>query len=217
MKKINKYLAVVPIVGTAILIGFASCTKHDQVLDLTTETSVTPVLNTDTLNSSFGTATLKPIGGTAWDGTIEAAWNSAPKLTVHAVVPDLGNGTFDGFIGNATDITMRSMYDASNIYFLVEFNTSQKNVKSLQWYFDPAQTDMTKKWAQESEVPTLNADGETYRPPFHQDGFSMMFNIANSCQNFNAQSCYAACHKNSSYEGTAAIGCLLYTSPSPRE
>lgn len=207
MKKLNKYLVAAPLMAVAILVGLSRCTKHDQVLDLTTPT---PVLNTSTLLSMRGTATLQPIGGPAWDGTIEAAWNNATKLTVHAAVPDLGNGTFTGYIGNATDITMRSLYDASNIYYLVEFDTPQKNVKSAQWYFNPTQTDMTKKWAQEAGAPTLNPDGSTFRPPFAQDQFVMMFNI--SCQTFNSLSCYAACHVNSSYGGPVIPeGGVMYT------
>ncbi len=207
MRNINKYLVAAPIIATAIAMGLASCTKHDQVLDLQTPVEVTPVLNTDTLNATQGTATLQPIGGAAWDGTVEGVWSSAPKLTVHAVVPDLGNGVFEGFIGNSTDITMRSLYDASNIYFLMEFNCSQKNVKSKQWYFNPT----TKRWAQESGGPVLNPDGESFRPPFIHDQFVMMFNIANSNPGFNTLSCYAACHKYSSYGGTPISGAEMYT------
>jgi len=216
MKNKNKYLAALPIMAAAIVMGLSSCTKHDQVLDLTTETPIVPVLNTDTLNVAKGTATLQPIGdpATPWDGTIEAVWNSAPKLTVHAVVPDLGNNTFTGYVGNSTDITLRSMYDASNIYFLVEFNTPQRNANSSQFYFNPNTTDMTKRWAQEKtadDLTNLSPDGSK-RPPFAQDQFVMMWNIANSCQNFNALSCYAACHVASNYGGsTTTDGGAMYT------
>src|ERR1035437_7974036 len=106
------------------------------------------------------------------------------------------------------------MYDANNIYFLMEFNTPQHNAMSAQWYFNSAQTDMTKRWAQEataSSLTNLSPDG-SYRPPFAQDQFVMMWNIANSCQTFNALSCYAACHKMSSYGGTTTPdGGVMYT------
>ncbi len=199
---------LIPVTGAVMVMGLSDCTKHDQVLDLTTSTTPTPVLDLDTLYSGHGTAALQPIGGAAWDGTIEAVWNTTSKLTVHAVVPDLGNGTFEGFVGHSTDITMRSLYDATNIYFLVEFNTPQKNVRSAQWYYNPT----LKRWAQESGSPVLNSDGVTFRPPFQQDGFTMAFNIANSSQTFNAQSCYSSCHVNSSY-GTTTIpaGGAMYT------
>ncbi len=216
MKKTTKYLAAVPIMGAVILMGLTNCTKHDQVLDLSTATTPTPVLNTDTLNVVRGTATLASQGDNAarWDGTIEAVWNSAPKLTVHATVPDLGNNTFTGFVGNSTDISLRAMYDATNLYMLVEFTTPQHNAMSAQWYFNPLQTDMTKRWAQEataSSLTNLSPDG-SYRPPFAQDQFVILWNIAHSCQTFDALSCYAACHVASTYGGTvAADGGIMYT------
>ena len=216
MKKTNKYLLSVPIIATAIVIGLSGCTKHDQVLDLQTAATITPVLNTDTLYVSPGTATLQPIGdpATPWDGTIEPVWGNASKLTVHAVVPDLGNGTFEGYIGNSTDITLRALYDASNLYMLVEFNTTQRNATNAQWYFNPTTTDMTKRWAQEKtadDITVLSPDG-SIRPPFAQDQFVIMWNIANSCQTFNALSCYAACHLASTYGGSTPVeGGVMYT------
>ena len=167
------------------------CTKNSQVLD---NSSSTPTV----LLSAKGTANLQIIGGAVWDGTIESGWSNATKLIVHAVVPDLGNNTFTGFIGNATDVTIRSMYDATNIYFLVEWNTDQKNVASSPWYYNT----LKRVWAQESGVPVKNSDSTTFRPAFIQDQFVIIFNIANSCPSFSSQSCYATCHANSSFGGT---------------
>jgi hypothetical protein len=211
MNYLDKHLA--PVFMTALLsvAVLTSCTKHNQVLDLTTITPV-PVLDIDTLYAVRGTATLQPIGGAAWDGSLEGVWNNAPMLKMHAVVPNLGNNTFTGFINNSTDITMRAVYDANNIYFLAEFDTPQNNVKSAQWYFNPKQTDMTKKWAQEatsSSLTNLNPDG-SYRPAFAQDQFTIMFNI--SSQSFNSLNCYGSCHVNSSYGGTTTPdGGVMYT------
>src|ERR1035437_3625012 len=121
MKNLSKYFIAVPFVAAAIVVGLSNCTHKDQVLDLAV-TPPTPTLNTDTLHSVSGTATLLIPGGAAWDGTIGGEWANAPILTVHAVVPDLGNQNFVGYVGNSTDIKMRSLHDANNIYFLVEFN-----------------------------------------------------------------------------------------------
>src|ERR1035437_6738255 len=155
------------IIGLVILpaMFLTFCTKKNQLQD--TSSSTTPSI----LNAMKGTATLQPVGGSAWDGTIESVWNNAQKLTVHAAVPDLGNNTFTGFIGNATDVTIRSLYDASNIYFLVEWSCDQKNLASSPWYYNPT----TKLWAQESGAPVKNADSTTFRPPFIQDQFVIMF------------------------------------------
>ena len=180
------------VVFPAVLLTFF--TKKDQVLN--TSSAPAPSI----LYAAKGTATVSPIGGAAWDGTIETVWNSASKLTVHAVVPDLGNNTFTGFVGNATDVTIRSLYDAGNIYFLVEWNADQKNVASSPWYYNPAK----RLWAQESGAPVINSDSTTFRPAFIQDQFVIIFDIANSCPTFSTLSCYATCHANSSFGGATA-------------
>ena len=190
MKKISVIIGLV--VFPAVLLTF--CTKKNQVLD--TSLPATPTI----LNSAKGTASLRATGGAAWDGAIETEWNNATKLTVHAVVPDLGNNTFNGFIGNATDITIRSLHDASNIYFLVEWNADQKNLASSPWYYNPSK----RVWAQEAGAPVLNADSTTFRPAFIQDQFVIIFDIANSCPTFSTLSCYATCHANSSFGGVTA-------------
>ena len=180
----------ITIIGLFIFSGtlLTFCTKKNQVLDTS---SSTPSI----LNSAAGTATIQPIGGSAWDGNIESVWSNATKLMVHAVVPDLGNGTFAGFIGNGTDVTMRSLHDANNIYLLVEWNSDQRNVASSPWYYNQS----SRHWAQEAGAPVKNADSTTFRPAFIQDQFVVIFNIANSCPTFTALSCYATCHANSSY------------------
>jgi hypothetical protein len=101
---------------------------------------------------------------------------------------------------------MRAMYDASNIYFLVEFDAPQKNVNTSQWYYNP----LTKLWAQESGAPALNSNG-SFRPPFIQDQFTMLFNVANSCLKFNTLSCYAACHANTTFSSTGTTGGVMHT------
>jgi hypothetical protein len=202
MKHLQKKYVVIAIL-IATVTSLAHCTKRDQMID--------EISSTDNILFSMKVPTgpaVQPIGGSAWDGNIDAAWNNAKKLTVHVVVPDLGNGTFTGYVGRATDVTLRSMYDANNIYYLVEFDASQKGLKSALWYFNPT----TKLWAQESTgVPDLNPDG-TYRPIAAQDQFVIMFNIANSTHAFITQSCYVACHVNSSYGGaTTPPGGVMYT------
>ena len=186
----NKTAIVISLIALPIVL-LTFCTKKNQVLDVS---STTPAI----LTSSRGTATLISIGGPAWNGVIESVWNNTPKLTVHAVVPDLGNNTFSGFIGNATDITLRSLHDATNVYFLAEWNCDQKNLASSPWYYNPAK----RIWAQESGAPVKNADSTTFRPSFIQDQLVLIFNIANSCPSFSTQSCYGTCHANSSFGGT---------------
>ncbi len=201
MKRIKKgFIAIAASVG--IILSLPYCTRHDQVLDTTP-----PVLVTDTLYSVPGTATLQPQGpGHAWDGSIESVWNNAPKLQVKAVVPDVPV-EFDGFIGNSSDVTIQSLYDANNIYYLVEFTSPRAYNSSALWYFNST----TKRWAQETGGPALNTDG-SYRPPFQQDGFTFAWNIDHSTQKFNTLSCYATCHERTTWgAGTATEGATMHT------
>lgn len=215
MKYIQKKYAVITILIAAVM-GLMYCTKRDQVISSASS-------STDNILYSMKVSagpTVQAIGGSAWSGTVDPMWNNAKKLTVHAVVPDLGNGTFAGYIGNATDITLRSVYDADNIYYLAEWNTPQQNAKSALWYFNPT----LHLWTQEVTNYTtpaasttngagtnynINADG-TLRPTAAQDQFVIMFNV--SCSSFNTLSCYAACHTVSNF-GTpsTATGGVMYT------
>ncbi len=213
MKNVNKFLAV-PLLGAIFAVGLSNCTKHDEVLNLATA-AIPPTTSGvgDTLFSAKVSAgpVLQPVNGSAWDGTVDPIWSGAKKLNVHAVVPDLGNGTFSGYIGNATNVTMSSVYDNTNIYYMIEFSTDQKMVKSAQWYYNPT----TKLWAQEATIPALNSDGVSYRPSFGQDQFVIMFNINNSFPSFNTLSCYAACHTNGSITvpGTTTGGSMYTNGP----
>ena len=205
MKKLkSRFLLLALMAGVTFM--FSNCTKHDEVLNLQPSES-TPTTST-VLTSVKGSPKVLGYGEGKWDGTVEALWSLAPKLSLTATVPDIGNNTFAGFLGNSTNVTMRSCYDASNIYYLVEWSTPQYHVQSAQWYYNPT----TRLWAQESGAPSLNADG-TYRPPFAQDQFTMLWPIANKpVASFGTLSCYAACHVNTSFgSGTPPSGGVMYT------
>ena len=123
----------------SLITGFSSCTKHNNLIDANpAPPEPEPILQGDTLTSMKLTSQLgidvNTTTGYIWDGTLDAAWGNAKKLTVHAVVPDAGNNTFDGFIGNSTDITLRSAHDNTNIWFLVEFPVPFKGDKSSYFH-----------------------------------------------------------------------------------
>ena len=183
----------------AILIGVVTslsfCTKHDQVIDQNAPAVVTPPpANTSVLTSvktTLAPTFIEQLQPGIWDGS-DAAWSNAPKLTVTAIVPDatmLSSNNFLGFLGNSSTVTMRSMYDASNVYFMAEW-TCTPNVQSAFWYYDPA----TKAWAQEVTKLSADANGVKTRDGFTQDKFAMIFNVDNSCYAYNSQGCYGVCH-----------------------
>lgn len=186
MEKQKKRVTIALIVCSITLLTF--CTKKDQVL--VTSAGVAPSI----LYAMKGTATIQSQGEHSPSTGVSAAeWANAPKLTVIATVPSPGNNIFTGFTGNSDSVTIQSMYDANNIYFLVQWQADQQNCANSPWYFNAA----TRLWAQESAAPSYNAG--TFRQGFVQDEFVMMFNINNSCRTFNTLSCYASCHVSSSY------------------
>jgi len=175
------------------ILFFAYCTRHDQVLDLSQ-----PATDTGTPNTSILTSVkVSSVSGfveqlQTGTPTFDPQWDQAPKLTVAAVVPDatfMSSNNFIGFVGNSTNVTMRSMYDANNVYFLVEWNATP-NVQSAFWYYDP----VAKAWAQEVTKLTVDANGIATRQGFTQDKFAMLFNIDSSCYAFKSQGCYGVCH-----------------------
>ena len=174
------------IIFSALFLTF--CTKNNQSLNISAG-SVASILT-----AIKGTATLNHQGEhLPSSGAVAAEWANAPKLIVLATVPSPGNNIFTGFTGNSDTVTIQSMYDATNIYFLVQWNADQQNCANAPWYFNQT----TKLWAQENAATTFNAG--TFRQGFVQDEFVIMFNINNSCRSFNTLSCYAGCHVNSSY------------------
>jgi len=205
MKKLKSKISLFVLTAGVISL-FSYCTKHDEVLNLASPSTGSTATST-VLTSIKGTATVLGSGQGVWDGTLDAAWANAPSITATATVPSPGNDIFTGFNGNTTNVTMQSMYDANNIYFLFQWNADLQNCASSPFYFNPT----THLWAQEAGAPTLNSDGTTARPPFIQDELVMAFDINNSTPEFTANSCYGACHVNSSYGTSTVLGGAMWT------
>lgn len=168
----------------ALSIGyFFSCTKDNQVLDI-------PQVNSATDLVSLKTNTPPTI-----DGTVDAEWNNATKLELLPVVPDPGNGLFSGYSGQKYAATIRSMYDAQNIYFLVEIQDATKSVKVAPWYFDPsANVEGKTGWTKEPSSDSYDANGILSKAGWGEDRVAMLWNIDNSTPKFISQTCYSSCH-----------------------
>ncbi len=211
MKNLFKYSALTLITGVTVL-GAISCTKHDQVINnnpasVTTTMPVTP--QNDTLIAYKITSTLTngnlsgatDVGGGLgfqWDGGLDSRWSTATPIALTATVPDLGNNTFEGFLGNTVNFTMRSLWSDSAIYMLVEWNQAFQSVYSSPWYFNPTAKTVgghqLKSWGQAGGAPMWDFHGNMISPSFVQDQFVIMFNINNSTYEFNTQNCYGVCH-----------------------
>jgi len=174
----KKYLWVTATIILAIGY-FVSCTKDDQVLDTVTQT----------INSSTDLVSVNVTTPPTIDGTIDPMWDNSPKLQFSTAVPEVTGDVFRGYTGNVIpSVTMRSAYDATNIYFLVQWEDPTKSLKRLPWYFDPA----TKRWAQESG--TFGFASSPYRPAFYEDKVAFLWNINNSVSGWNSGTCYKSCH-----------------------
>ena len=157
---------------------WVGCTKDDQILD------VPVTLNgTDLISKLITTAPVI-------DGTVDAMWEDAAKLSITAPMPDPGNGLFAGYQGISLTGTLRSMYDNQYIYFLAEIPDKDKNINVSPWYFDPA----TKLWLKEPGSRTLDANGNLSREGFGKDQLALLWNIDNSTPKFTSQTCYSSCH-----------------------
>ncbi|MBI2968292.1 MAG: hypothetical protein HYY40_10845 [Bacteroidetes bacterium] len=169
------------------------------------------------IEDAVGTSTtdllsLKVTTGPTIDGTIDNGWKYCQKLTTTVSVPDPGNDAsgnsyFNGYVGNIYNVTVRSMYDASKIYFLAEWNDAARSENRQTWYFDTA----TKRWKQESNKPTFDGSGNKTRDAFYEDKFSMLWNVNNSVASFNSQGCYASCHQGQDVNTHYGAPALHYT------
>jgi hypothetical protein len=172
-----KILKIVSLFSFVVLF-FIYCTKTDQVVVSTAAQNTSELL-------SINTTTAPDI-----DGTIDAIWAGANFIEFTPGVPDAGNSLFVGYIGDKYTVRLRSMYDASYIYFLVEYADKDKSVKSAPWYFNPT----TKLWAKEPTAKTYDANGVLSREGYGEDKIAMLWNIDNSTPKFSTQTCYASCH-----------------------
>lgn len=128
------------------------------------------------------------------DGTIDGMWANIPVMTTTTRVPNLeassikpGCGVFGGYEGDEYTVKIRSIYDAGNIYFLVEWNDPVRDLDRQSWYFDAT----TKRWKQEDKYGCSNG---TKKHPYYEDKFSFMWNINQHAGDWEEKTCYTNCH-----------------------
>ncbi len=178
----NRYIWV--ITSFVLFAGYwLSCTKSDQVLDTPT---------TQTTNNSTDLLSVKVTTPPSIDGTVDAMWDNIPKLQFSTVVPEVTGDVFRGYTGNIIpSVTLRSAYDATNIYFLAEWVDPTKSFQRGLWYFNPT----TQMWAQEKGTFDFDAiTGAVLRKPFYEDKAALLWNINNSVTGWSSATCYKSCH-----------------------
>ena len=163
-----------------LVVTLSYCKLDDQVLG----GEVTTISPTTLLAQKVANAP-------ALDGVVDPMWDNVPKLVFETAVPDPGGDLFRGYVGFLIPtVTMRSVYDAENIYFLAEWPDPTESLIREPWYFDPA----TKSWNEESGNPTFSASGAITRQAFYEDKAAMLWNIEKSVSGWDNGTCYKSCH-----------------------
>jgi len=113
----------------------------------------------------------------ALDGTSDdAAWASATEI----VVPVSG-----GFNNFATDVSIKAVYTADEVYFLVTYADPTESFFRSPWQ---KQEDGT--WKQIKDPADKGGDNNTV----YEDKFSMIWSVNNSIKGFDTVGCFVACH-----------------------
>lgn len=176
MKNLSKSSLVFSLLAIVIFI-LSYCRQDDQILGLDTQPLGSNVL----LSQKVTTAP-------AIDGVVDALWENSAKLEFETIVPDPTGDAFRGYVGNVIPrVTLRSAYDAQNIYFLAEWDDPTESLAREPWYFDP----VSKLWAQEEGAPVFTAPT---RPAYYEDKIAMLWNVDNSVSGWNSATCYRSCH-----------------------
>jgi ethylbenzene dehydrogenase len=118
----------------------------------------------------------KATAAPATDGSLDAAWNAAPPLTVRA----LGGKNLPG---GATEISLRSIATADTIYFHVQYKDATQSLRRGPWQ---KQTDGS--WTKVRDPNDKGGDNNLY----YEDKVGMIWNISSPA--FEQRGCMAACH-----------------------
>ncbi len=116
----------------------------------------------------------------AIDGSFEAAWDQAPplKMTLDKMPykPDVYPGIAQ------TEVTLRSLYDAENVYFAVQYKDPTRSLAHLPWV----------KQADGSWKQMKKPDSTGNENSYSEDKFSIMWDV--KARGFSKLGCAIVCH-----------------------
>ena len=115
------------------------------------------------------------------DGVVDAAWEKVPayKFTVDQTSYKPEN--YKGI--TKSNVTMKSMYDAEHIYFLVQWEDPTESLTRGPWVKQP-----DGKWQR-----LAGKDSTGHENTYYEDKLAMFWNI--SAKGFDKKGCDVACHK----------------------
>ncbi len=115
------------------------------------------------------------------DGMADAAWEAAKSIRVK--VDELPYEPNNGYKGmQETDVTVKSLYDDNNVYFLITYKDTTKSLERFPWV----------KQADGSWKKLSNKDDTGHDNTYYEDKFAMFWNI--STKGFEEDGCMIACH-----------------------
>lgn len=115
------------------------------------------------------------------DGKADKAWDGAKGITVK--VDELPYEPNNGYKGmQDTDVTIKSLYDDKNVYFLFTYKDPTKSLARFPWV----------KQADGSWKKLSNKDDTGHDNTYYEDKFAMFWNI--STKGFAEEGCMIACH-----------------------
>ncbi len=117
------------------------------------------------------------------DGMADKSWDAAASITV--TVDELPYEPNNGYTGmTKTDVTIKSLYDDKNIYFLITYNDPTKSLERFPWV----------KQDDGSWKKLSNKDDTGHDNTYYEDKFAMFWNI--NTKGFEEEGCMIACHLN---------------------
>ena len=112
----------------------------------------------------------------AVDGTLDAAWKTAPPLTVKVV----GGKNLSG---GSTEVSLRAVYTVDTVYFLMQYKDETNSVKREPWQKQP-----DGSWKKLVDPNDKGGDNNLY----YEDKWAMLWNISSPA--FEQRGCFSACH-----------------------
>ena len=115
------------------------------------------------------------------DANLERAWNKAEALEVElSELPYKPNNGYEGM--KATTVTIRSLHDAENIYFYVQYDDPTKSLERFPWVKQE-----NGSWKQLS-----NKDSTGHDNTYYEDKLGMYWDI--NARGFKKKGCAVSCH-----------------------
>ncbi len=115
------------------------------------------------------------------DGKADKAWDTAAPLAI--TLDQLPYEPSNGYPGmKSTTVTIKSLYDDKNVYFLITYKDPTKSLARAPWV---KQADGS--WKRSEEKDSAGQDNTYY-----EDKLAMFWNI--SAKGFEADGCMIACH-----------------------